>query len=186
MIATRWLQYLSLGRGAPLWLPSLWAAAALVLFGILQAASQRGFDNQTRELRVALGPFSSPGVPTPILAQFEDGLRRGLTAQRELSLLPPERLHERVAAVCGLPLPGEPWRWMRATRNLNVSYFVSARFTREHDLWAAQVEIWHVADESTWAAFDAVGSAPGALGRAVADSVQRALFRPRPATTASR
>ncbi len=187
MSAGRWLQFLSLGRGAPLWLPSLWAAAALVFFGILQAASQRSFSNHTRALRVAVGPLSvEGGVPAAELADFETGLRRGLAAQRELTLVEPQQLQERVAAVCGRPLPSEPWRWMRATRNLNVSYFVSARFAGGVGSCLARVELWDVADEGSLAAFDAVAAAPEALGLALADSLRGALFRPREARSAWR
>jgi hypothetical protein len=184
----RWLHVLSLERGALLWLPSLAAAAALVLFGILQAASQRGLDNHTRELRIAVGPLGAEAaVPAARRADFEAGLRRGLGSKRELVLVGAEALEARVAAVFGQPLPSEPRRWMRATRSLNVSYFVTASLAvAAGGLCTAQVELWQVADETSVAVFDAGAAAPADLGSSLADSVHGALFRPRGAVTAQR
>lgn len=176
----RWLlRLLCYERGAVLWLPSLWLAMAAVLFGILQAPAERTFFNHTRDLKVALGPLDLEAAPAAAAQAFEAGLRAGLAAQRELTLVAAAPVRQRAEAVLGVPLPPDPRRWMRATRNLNVSYFVTAQLRNEGDGWQASAEVWQVAEETRLRTFTAHAHTAETLGRGLADSVGAALFTPR-------
>ena len=176
----RWLlRLLCFERGALLWVPGLWAAAAVVLFGILQAPAERTFFNHTRDLKVALGPLDVAAVPAAAGEAFEAGLRRGLEAQREITLVAASPVRQRAEAVLGAPLPSDPRRWMRATRNLNLTYFVTARLEPAAGGWQASAEVWQVAEETRLRAFAASATAAESLGRSLADSVSTAFFSPR-------
>lgn len=175
----RWLRLLCFERGVVLWLPGLWAAAALVSFAILQATKEPNQFNHTRDLRVAVGPLDVAAAPADAARAFETGLRGGLAAQRELTLVADERVRARAEAVLGKPLPADPRRWMRATRNLNLSNFVTASLAPSAGDLHAKVEVWQVADERRIHAFEARTAAAADLGRALADSVSAVLFSPR-------
>lgn len=176
---TRWLRFLCFERGALLWVPSLWLASALVLFAILQAAAERAFYNHAQDLKVALGPLELGTLSVPEAAAFERGLRQGLAAQRELTLLGADPVLERAAAVLGSPLPSDARRWMRATRNLNVSYFVTASASPDGRQVQGLAELWRVADERRLHAVAARSDGAAGLGRALADSLGTVLFSPR-------
>ena len=182
----RFLWFLSLENGALLCLPALLVASALVLFAIRQASSERALFNHARELRVALGPVRVADAPAAEAAAFESGLLRGLRAQRELTLVDPERVRARLRAVLGADDATDARSWMRGTRSLNVLYCLAAELESEPRGWSARLEVWDVASEQRVHALRARGQAAEPLGRALADSVSVALFRPAGATQAAR
>jgi hypothetical protein len=171
-------------RGAVLWIPSLLLAAAAVLFAI-RLAPGTPF-NQSRDLRVALGPVQGSGATAAARREFETGLRQGLAAQRELVLMDAELVRARLRATLGTPAPPEPLAWMRSTRALNVRYYVTGALEPRPVGFAARVQVWNVASERTLCTLDATAAAPEPLGRSLADSVGVALFRPGIMTAATR
>ena len=183
---SRWLGFLCFERGALLWIPSLWLASALVLFAILQAAAERAFYNHAQDLKVALGPLELGTLSVPEAAAFETGLRQGLAAQRELTLLGAAPVRARAEAVLGTPLPSDARRWIRATRNLNVSYFVTASARPNASTVQGMAELWRVADERRLHAVAARAAGAAGLGRALADSLGAVLFSPRNEPVAGR
>jgi hypothetical protein len=185
-IPSFWLRLLHAERGALLWVPALWAAAAVVLFGMVQSSMERTFYNHTRDLRLALGPLDLQTERHADGQAFTMALRQGLAEKRELTLVGDDVVQRRVAALLGAPLPAEPQRWMRATRNLNVSVYLTARLREADGLLQASVALWNVGSEAQFARFAASGKAAPSLGRALADSVGQALFSPQTALHASR
>jgi hypothetical protein len=171
-------------RGAVLWIPSLLLAAAAVLFAI-RLAPGTPF-NQSRDLRVALGPVQAAGATAAARREFETGLRQGLAAQRELVLMDAELVRARLRAALGTPVPPEPLAWMRSTRALNVRFYVTGALEPRPVGFAARVQVWNVASERTLCTLVATAAAPEPLGRSLADSVGVALFRPGIMTAATR
>ena len=181
-----WLRFLHAERGALLWVPALWAAAALVLFGMVQSSKERTFYNHTLDLRLALGPLDLQTADAAESQAFTYALRRGLAAQRELTLVGDEVIRRRVESLLGAPLPKEPQRWMRATRNLNVSVYLTASLDDTKGRLLASVALWHVGSEQEFARFSAAGETALSLGLALADSVGQALFSPQRSLHAAR
>ena len=163
-------------RGAVLWIPSLLLAAAAVLFAI-RLAPGTPF-NQSRDLRIALGPVQAHGASAADRSEFETGLRQGLASQRELVLMDPEVVRARLRATLGTPAPVEPQAWMRSTRTLNVRFYLTGNLELLPAGFRASVQVWSVANERTLCTLDAAAAAPEPLGRALADSVGATLFRP--------
>ncbi len=185
-VRSRWLRVLCFERGVVLWLPGLWVAAGLVFFAIRQAAAERTLFNHTRDLRIAVGPLDLVAAPVGAARAFEVGLRDGLASQRELTLVTAERVRSRAEAVLGTPLPSDPRRWMRATRNLNLSNYVTASLAPSAQDFLGRVEVWQVADERRLHTFEARTAEAENLGRALADSVSTVLFSPRAEPIAGR
>ncbi len=173
-----WLRLLHAERGVLLWLPALWAAAALVLFGIVQAGTERSHYNHTLDLRLALGPVDWTAADADRGQAFAAALRQALVAQRELTLVQDEVIRRRVESLLGVPPPEEPRLWMRATRNLNVSVYLTARLWDVEDRLHASVALWSVGTEEEFARFSTGGEGAPFLAQALADSVGRALFTP--------
>jgi hypothetical protein len=170
-------------NGAFFWLPSVLAAAALVLFAVRQAPSDHNLFNHARELRVALGPVRVAEQARAAAGAFESGLERGLRAQRELTLVDPERLRARLGALLGREAPADPRRWLRGTRGMNVLYCLAAQLESRPRGWGARLEVWEVASEQRVHTLSAEASSAESLGRILADSVAVALFSPqRPAS----
>lgn len=181
-----WLRLVTAERGAILWIAGLWAAGALVLFAMVQASRDCTFYNYTRELRVAVGPVELQSASPDDAHEFTMGLRQGLAAQRELTLVGDEVIRRRVEALLGKPAPDDLQHWMRATRNLNVSVYVSADLQGAAGGLRASVSLWRVANEVQLAHFSAVDGTPHALGRALADSLRQVFFMPQTGLQASR
>lgn len=178
-LRSRLLQVVGFENGALFWMPSVLLAAALVLFAVRQAPSERNLFNLARELRIALGPVRTDAGARPGVAAFESGLQSGLRAQRELTLVDPERLRARLGAVIGGEIPADPRGWMRGTRGMNVLYCLSAWLETRPPGWGARLEVWEVASERRVHTLNAEAASAESLGRALADSLAAALFSPR-------
>ncbi|UCE03858.1 MAG: hypothetical protein JSW67_06640 [Candidatus Latescibacterota bacterium] len=181
----RLLALISFERGALLWVPALWLAAAALLFAILQATSEEALYNHARELRVAIGPLRGTGLSASAREEFAAGLRAGLAAQRELTLVAEESVQRRLRAVLGAAAPPDPQRWMRATRNLNVRYWLHPVLMRAGLQFDGSLSVWEVAPEREVHSVRAVEKDLNRLGRVLADSIGVVLFRPRPLTPES-
>jgi hypothetical protein len=180
-----WLRWLGAERGVLLWLPGLWLVAALVLFAIVQASEERTFYNHTRDLRMALGPLDLAAVGAGDGVAFTAALRQGLAAERELTLVADDVVRGRVRQLLGAPLPEDPRRWMRATRSLNLSVYLTARLLQDGEELHASARLWSVGDEAEIARFSTRQGSAASLGRALADSVSSALFSPQAAPAPS-
>ncbi|MFQ5599179.1 MAG: hypothetical protein ACE5G2_01355 [Candidatus Krumholzibacteriia bacterium] len=180
------LRLVSTERGALLWGPSVLVAAYLVLFGIHQAPAELSLFNLTRDLRVAIGPLQAHGVDTAQADAFRRGLRRGLSRQRELSLVDSERMAARLEAVLGQPAPRDPQSWIRATRNLNVRFYLTGELQSRAGHVEARLEVWEVSRERAVCTIGARHAEPLQLGLALADSIGVTLFRPQLLSAAAR
>jgi len=129
-------------------LPSIVVAAALMLFGIRQAPSDRTLFNHARDVRIALGPICATGSSRHACEAFADGLLRGLREQRELTLVDPQRVRARLRAVLGSEAPLDPRSWMRGTRSLNVLYCLAGDLDAHGSAWSGRVDVWEVASEA--------------------------------------
>ena len=185
-LRSRLLEPLALEKGALFWIPSILVAAALVLFGIRQAPSERTLFNHARDLRVALGPVDATGSSLEAVRAFETGLARGLRAQRELTLVDPARVRARLVAVLDGDVPPDPRSWMRGTRSLNVLYCLAAQLQADSQGWKARLDVWEVASEQRVHSLTASARGTEELGRALADSVSVALFTPQRSSQAAR
>ncbi len=182
----RVLQLLAFEHGALLCLPAVLVAAALVLFALRQAASEGALFNHARELRVAVGPARVAETARGAAEAFESGLVRGLRAQRELVLVEPARVRARLEAVLGGEPPEDARTWMRSTRSLNVLYCLAPVLEADARGWNARLDVWDVAREERVHTLRARAAEAGTLGRALADSVSSALFRPSAGARAAR
>jgi hypothetical protein len=179
-VRRRFLALISFERGAVLWVPAVWLAAAALLFAILQATSEQALFNHARELRVAIGPLRVTDISDSGREEFAAGLRAGLAAQRELTLVGDKSVQRRLHAVLGPAAPPDPQRWMRATRNLNVRYWLHPILVRAGLRFDGSLSVWEVAPEREVHTVRAVETNLNRLGRVLADSVGVVLFRPRP------
>ncbi len=81
------LEVLGWERGAVLWVPSLLAAAYLVLFGIRQAPLGFSLFHYSTGLRIVLGPMHPGSATDSDRAGFVAGLRRGLGRRGSIDLV---------------------------------------------------------------------------------------------------
>jgi len=163
-------------RGAVLWLPALLLAVAVTLFAMQVAPAGVSLFTRTTSLRIALGPCVTDGATASECASFVGAVRHTLAERGDVSLVDSLRVARRLAAANGTP--GSLDALLYAVRPLNPHLALQLELHRSAEGWLGRVEAWDVHDERRTVVVEAAESRPEILGRAVAESLSVALYRP--------
>ena len=166
-------------RGAVLWVPSLLAAAYLVLFGIRQAPLGFSLFHYSTGVRIVLGPLRPGSASATDFAGFLAGLRQGLGRHGELAIVDAAAVTRRLAAVHGDPDPDDPRQWIRASRDLNARLYLAGELTGSPGDLRGRLVAWQARDERPVLVVQSHAAGSEALGLALADSLSAGIFNPR-------
>ena len=177
-VANLALQVVCFERGAVLWIPCLLAATYLVLFAIHLTPNLRFFNRMTA-LRVLVGPWSCDAGEETQRGLLLGALRRGLEPHAEFALVDSTRvarwLVERPAA--------DAQDFLQVTRALNAQICLTGELATAGTLEAsARLEAWDPRGKRRLLRVEVRGAGPEQLGRALAESLAAAVFRPRTLT----
>ena len=166
-------------RGAVLWVPSLLAAAYLVLFGIRQAPLGFSLFHYSTGVRIVLGPLRPGSASSAEFTGFLGGLRQGLGRHGGLALVDAAAVTHRLNAVQGDPNPDDPRQWIRASRDLNARLYVAGELAGGGDDLRGRLVAWQARDERPVLVVQSHAAGSEALGLALADSLSAGIFNPR-------
>lgn len=177
----RGLAILGRERGALLWLPALGAACWLVLFAMRVAPNGNALFTRMTSLRVAV--VAAAGADADA-ARTVAALRRGLADRGAMSVVDSARVTSRVDAAARDRAAGAEFAAL--LRPLNAQLAVVTDVERRGDRVWARLRVFD-ARAGRWSLeTETIAAAPEAAGAALADSLQRAAFAPRPLTAAVR
>jgi len=154
--------------------------AALVLLTAMHIVpSANARFTQSDDLLLILGPVAGLTDEPATVAEFRSILRSRLELQREFHLIPDGELQNRVHAVLGPNLPGDPRDWIRATRNFKARFFLTGEMSRlrQGDL-RTRIDVWEATGHEPLESIAVRSSTTTRMATLLADSLSVALFSP--------
>ena len=165
--------------GALLWVPSVLAAAAVLLWALQIVPSESARYTESADFLVVLGPVAGLAEEPATVVEFRRALRAHLELQREFHLIDDAALQKRLHAVHGGSLPTDPLDWIRASRNFKARFYLTGEISRlaDGDL-VTQFVVWEAATEQALDTVEGRAATPNGAATQVANALGVTLFSP--------